>query len=70
MQFDIPEEDGIGRFIVKWQTKDGKEQKDTFDYWHDAITQYHHLKRIGLVKNIRVVVLLLPLPTIVPDEGE
>lgn len=60
MEFNIPEGDGMLRYTVEWFSSDGERFHESYDYWHDAVGHYFHLKDLGRETN--VMIMALPLP--------
>ena len=60
MDFSVPEGDGMQRYVVEWEDSRGEEQQVPYDYWHDAVKHYFHLKDLG--RKVQLMIMALPLP--------
>lgn len=60
MDFQIPEGEGMGRFVVEWININNENKLEVYDYYHDALSQYYHLKKFDI--KVSLVIRALPLP--------
>jgi len=66
MEFNVPEGNGMQRYVVEWFDSNKEKYHESYDYWHDAVSHYFHLKNLG--RKVQVMVKALPLPYVKKED--